>query len=83
MASHLTMWVWRGVLLQDMDAVYPVCPVEMITQSAFGAGRPWAHWEGELVLASGIGEDDLIYLGEVLVLAHQEPVPVDLWLCSV
>ena len=71
------------MLLQDIYAVPSVRPVEMITKSTPGAGRPWASWEGALEISSGIGEADLIHLWEVLVLAHQEPVPVDIRICSV
>ena len=38
-----------------MDAVPPARPVEMITQSASGAGQPWAPWKVALELASGLG----------------------------
>ena len=70
------------MLLQDLDAVPTVCHVEMVPHPDSGAGRPWSPRERALALASGIGEADIIYLGEVLVLDHQEPVPVDIWLCS-
>ena len=51
------------MLLQDIYAVPSVRPVEMITKSTPGAGRPWASWEGALEISSGIGEADLIYWG--------------------
>ena len=53
-----------------MDAVPPARPVEMITQSASGAGQPWAPWKVALELASGLGGSDLIDLGGVIVLYH-------------
>ena len=36
--THLAMWIWRGVLLQDLDAVTLVRPIEMVPQSPCGAG---------------------------------------------
>ena len=42
------MWVWSGVLLQDLDDVPPVRPIEMVPQPASGVGQPWAPWEGEV-----------------------------------
>ena len=81
MAAPFVMWVWRGLLLQNMDAEPPVRPVEMVPQSASSSGRPW---EGSLALDSCIGEDDPIYLdlgrGGVM-LAHRDPVTVDLLIC--
>ena len=77
------MWILHGVILQDMDAVPPVCPVEMVPQPASGVGLPWETWEVSLTIDSGLGEDDFIYLGEVLIFAYRKPVPVDLWLCYI
>ena len=82
-ATSIEIWVWSGVLLQDLDAVPPVHLIDMVPQSVSGAGQPYALCEGARALASGLREDYLIYLREVLVLAHWESVPVDIWLCYV
>ena len=77
------MWVWSGILLEDMDALPPVHPIKMVPQYTSGTGRPWAPCEGALALSNCLGESDLIYLGELILLNHQEPVLVDIQLCYV
>ena len=41
MAAPLTVWVWRGVLLQDLDAVPSLHSIEMVPQSVSGTEQPW------------------------------------------
>ena len=61
-AAPLVVWVLHGVLLQDLDAVPPVNPVEVVTDSASGAGQPWTPWKGALMFVSFLVEFDLIEL---------------------
>ena len=60
-AAPLSMWLWCGVLLQDMYAFSTVLPVEMFHQSTSGKVRPWSPWEVALSIHSGLGEAELIY----------------------
>ena len=39
-ATPLAVWVWRGMLVQDLDAVPKAHPIEMVPRYASGAGRP-------------------------------------------
>ena len=60
--APIVVWVWRGMILKDMDTVLPVHPVEVVPQSYFGVGLPWSPWKKALTFVSVLGEADLIYL---------------------
>ena len=81
--APLAVQIWRGVLLQDLGAVLPVNPVEVVPQSASGAGRPWVAWNGTLTFVSVLGEADLIDVREMLMLSHREPVPANIHLSNI
>ena len=60
MASHLAVWIWSGLLLQDIDAIPPVHPVKVVPQYASGTGQPLAPLKLVLTLLSVPGEVELI-----------------------
>ena len=70
MSAPLSVWLRCGMILRYMDAVPPVHLVEIVPPSASGAGQPWAPWKGALEFFSVLGEYNLIYLREMLMLAH-------------
>ena len=82
MAVYIAVWVWCRVLLQYLDYVLPMHPVEIIPHYDSGVGQPWAPWKGALSFVIILGEAYLIDLKEVLVLNHWEPLPVDLCIGS-
>ena len=47
------------MLLQDLDAIPPVNPVELVPKYAYIAGGSWAPWEGSLALVSCLGKLNL------------------------
>ena len=51
--------------------------IEVIPEAASGARQTGSTMEGELELADVTGEDELVELGEVFMLAYQQPVPHD------
>ena len=65
-----------------MDDIPPVRPIEVVPQSAYVTRQSWALWEGLMALVSGLGESHVIYLGGVIMLSHQKPVPVNLHIFS-
>ena len=46
-STPLAMWVWHGVLLQDLDSIPPVCPIEMVPLSDSGADDPGHLGKGQ------------------------------------
>ena len=77
------MWVWRGLLLQDLDSISPLRYIEMVNNSASRTGKTWVPQRREIALDIGLGGDDLVYLLGVLVLAHRDSVLVNLQLCYI
>ena len=69
--------------LRDLYTVPPVHPVKAVPQSASGVGQPWAPSKVALTFGSVLGESDLIYLREMIMLYNHELVPVNQRLCSV
>ena len=55
-------------------------PINTVLEATSGVRRSRATGEGALTLADVPGESDLLDMGEVLILAHKKPLPVDLWI---
>ena len=79
-AAPITVKVERGVNLQDMYDVPTVHPVKVVHKCASGTVQPWTPWRGALKFFSILVESDLIDLREIIVLARQDPVPVNTWI---
>ena len=80
--ASITVGVWIRMLLEYLDTILLVNPIEVIPEDDSGAGRPRSSWEGASSLANVPGKDKLIDLGEMFVLDYRQYVSVDIWLVN-
>ena len=69
-AASLIVRVQHGVLLQYLYDIPPVYPIKVVTNSASDVVQPGAPWKRSFTFSNFHGEDDLIYLEEVFMLAY-------------
>ena len=68
------------MILEYLDTILSVHPIEVILESTSGEIPTWSPREGALSLANVPVKYNLIDLGEMIILAYRQTVPVDLWL---
>ena len=71
LSASLAVGVCFTILLEYLDNINPVHPVEVITEVASVEGQPGAPWEGALALSNAPGKANLIDSEEVFVLAYR------------
>ena len=70
-SKSLTVRLRCGVSLRDLDDIPPVRLMKVVPKYDSGARLPGSPRKGILAFANSHGEDDIIYLVEVFVLAYR------------